>query len=720
MNTHLEKLLAPRSIAVVGASNNHKKLGSIVLRNVRDGGYSGKLYPVNPREEKIEGLVSYTSYVHIPEIPDLAIVVIPAEFVVEAVREIGQKGTQAVVVISAGFKESGREGAVREAELQAVANEFGIALLGPNCLGFVNTKKKLNATFGQVNLEKGNMHFISQSGAIASSIFDWATHRNLGFKDFVTLGNKTILNENDFLQYWWAESETKTASKTKQFNESTYTPIGMYLESLSDGAAFIEYAKRVAETNPLFVLKPGKSQAAQKAMQSHTGSIAGDDAVLTQALDQAGVIRAESLEEMFDLSVAFSWSQVPDGKRVAILSNAGGPAVVSSDAVDAAGLEMASLSKNTKELLTTHLPRAASILNPVDVLGDALSDRYEKALRLLLEEDTVDAIVVILTPQVMTEIEKTAQVVGRLSQRYQKPIFCSFMGGHLISKGEEILSKYKIPFFNYPERAIQTLGKMWWWKEWQQQAKKKVHLPEVTPVAQSTIHHQLESIRALLMDGQQYLSATKINELFDDWDITTPASAEVASLDQAKRFAKKHGFPMVLKLTAPELLHKTEVSGVITDVRSMKQLEAASQELISRKTELPVAVRKKVQLQMQSQVENGVEVIVGVKRTQQFGTVIMFGAGGTLVELISDSNLHILPATKEDIQQLVEKSKAYALLTGYRGGQELALEKLYHLIAQLCNLVSVLPFFAEIEINPVIVTKDAAFAVDGKAILAEF
>lgn len=719
MNTHIQKLLKPRSVAIVGASSDRRKLGNIVFRNIKDGGFSGRLYPINPHETTIEGHTVYNSYIHIPEIPDLAIIAIPADFIAGALREIGQKGTKAVVVISAGFKEMGHEGAAREVELQHIAKEFDISLLGPNCLGFVNTQQKLNATFGQGLLNKGSMHFISQSGAIASSIFDWASHTGLGFKDFITLGNKAVLTENDFLAYW-LDTEKDDSQSEKRFDVSSYSPIGMYLESLSDGTAFIELAQKVARTNPLFVLKPGKTKAAQKAMQSHTGSIAGDDAVLSQALEQAGVIRASSIEEMFDLSIAFSWSHAPNGKRVAILSNAGGPAVVSSDAIVEAGLEMATLSNQTRELLEAHLPRAASILNPVDVLGDALSDRYEKALRLLLEADTVDAIVVILTPQVMTEIEKTATVIGRLAQRYNKPIFCSFMGGHLIQKGEALLSKYKIPYFSYPERAIATLGKMWWWREWQAKAKKRSHAFESTPIAQSTKEHHLESIRSQLIAGQQYLSVSKINELFDDWDIPTPPSAEVSSLEQAKRFAKKHGFPMVLKLTAPELLHKTEVSGVITDVRGAKQLEAASQALISRKTDLPVSIRKKVQLQMQVQVENGVEVIVGVKRTAQFGTVLMFGAGGTLVELISDTNLHVLPATSSDIKHIVEKSKAYALLTGYRGGQELALERLYHLIAQLCDLVTVLPFFAEIEINPVIVTKDEAYAVDGKVILAEF
>ncbi|MCA9369001.1 MAG: acetate--CoA ligase family protein [Pseudomonadales bacterium] len=721
MSTQVQTLLAPRSVAIVGASANRQKLSNIVLRNIKDGGYSGRLYPVNPNDQTIEGLQSYSNYVHIPEIPDLAVVVVPAPIVATVLREIGQKGTRAVVIISAGFKEESREGALREMELQEIAREFDMSLLGPNCLGFVNTRRRLNATFGQKLLNKGEMHFLSQSGAIASSLFDWAEHHAIGFEDFITMGNKAGLTENDLLMYWYDQLlQKQAASVEKKFNESGYAPIGMYLESLSDGTSFIEIASEVAKHTPVFLLKPGRTPAAQKAMQSHTGSIAGDDAVLSQALKQAGVIRCDTIEEMFDFSMAFSWSRVPEGPNVAILSNAGGPAVVSSDAVVESGLTMATLSKNTKELLSTHLPRAASILNPVDVLGDALSDRYEKALRVLLEEEKVDSVVVILTPQVMTQIEETAKVIGRLAQRYNTPIFCSFMGAHNISKGEEVLSKYKIPFFRYPERAITILGKMWWWKQWQLHAGKKSTQIDVTPVPQSVITYHLEDIRKQLIAGNQYLSSEKINQLFDDWDIATPASTSVTSLDQAKRFAKQTGYPVVLKLSAPELLHKTEVSGVITDVRSAKQLEVASQTLINRKTELAVAVRKNTQIQIQAQVEGGVEVIVGVKRTSQFGMVLMFGAGGTLVELIQDRNLHVLPATATDIEKLVTGSKVYALLTGYRGKTELALPKLYHLIAQLANLVQTLPFFSEIEINPVIVTPLDAVAVDGKAILSEF
>ena len=421
MNTEINKLLAPRSIAVVGASSNSHKLGAILLKNIIEGGYKGVVYPVNGHETTIAGLPVYSHYAQIPQIPDLAIIAIPAQFVLDVVREIGQKGTKAVVIISAGFKETGREGALLEAELVAVAKEFGLSILGPNCLGHVYTPKKLNATFGQGISRAGRMHFISQSGAIATSIFDWAEHHELGFLDFITLGNKAVLTENDFLEYW-LENPAEKVRDAQRLDSSSYHPIGMYLESLTDGSRFIELATQVAKNNPLFILKPGKSSAAQKAMQSHTGAIAGDDVVLSQAFTQAGVIRCHTIEDMFDLAKAFSWSDAPEGKRIAILSNAGGPAVVSSDAVIEAGLEMAPLSKETKELLTRHLPRAASIVNPVDVLGDALSDRYEKALRLLLEEDKVDAIMVILTPQVMTEIEKTALVIGRLSQKYRKPI----------------------------------------------------------------------------------------------------------------------------------------------------------------------------------------------------------------------------------------------------------------------------------------------------------
>ncbi len=719
MGAALRTLFKPRSIAVVGASSDKKKLGNILFRNIISGGYAGELYPVNPTATTIEGRTVYAQYAQIPEVPELAIIVVPAEIVLPVLQQIILKGTKSVVIISAGFREMGGEGVDREAELKRLVLENNINLLGPNCLGFVNTFHKLNATFGQGVQQTGGMRFLSQSGAIASSMFDWASYTQLGFSDFITLGNKTTLTENEILEYWASEDLDDGVPKSTRFDSSGYHPIGLYLESIVEGTRFIEVARTLAKKTPLFMLKPGKTDAAKKAMQSHTGAIAGDDAVLDKALLQAGVIRCDGIEDMFDLSRALSWSAIPQGPEVAIISNAGGPAVFSSDVVIEEGLSLATLSEVTVSQLSKQLPRAASLVNPIDVLGDALADRYEQAIRVVFEENKVDSILVILTPQVMTEIEETAQVIGRLSQKYKKPIFCSFMGGTSISKGEVILNKYKIPSFRYPERAIKVMGSLWWWRSWQKQALKVSEPQAIVPVPASSKKWVLEQIETALNQGDKYLDGMAVSAIFDHWDIPTPASAMVGTLDQAKKFVKDAGFPVVLKLIAPELLHKTEAGGVITGVGSTKQLEKASQQLIDKLTDLPAKVRKTAKIQVQSQIAGGIEVVVGIKKNKQFGNVLMVGAGGTLVELINDRNLLVLPATQNEVKKLVEGSKIFMLLKGYRGESPFALERLYHLIAQICNLVETIPYFEEIEINPVIVTKREAFAVDGKVILID-
>lgn len=465
MAGNLSKLFSPKSVAVVGASREANKIGGIVVKNILDSGYKGLVYPVNPKAEKIEELKCYPDYSSLPKVPDLAVVAIPAQFVIEALEQVGEKGTKNVVVFSAGFKEIGDEGEELERQLVEVARKYEINLLGPNCLGFVNNLTPVNVTFGQVVSNPGNLRFVSQSGAIASSIFDWFEATGLGFSEFVTLGNKSVISENEVLEYWLGQ---KRDLVEEQFGKglSGVWPVGLYLESIVDGKKFMELVAEIVKLDPVFVLKPGKSEAAAKAMQSHTGALAGEDAVFDQALAQVGAIRCESLEDMFELSRAFAWEVAPKGPRVVVVSNAGGPAVISADAVGEVGLELAPIDDGTLTQLREHLPRAASVKNPVDVLGDALAQRYADAIEIVMKEERVDALVVILTPQVMTQIEETAELIAKASAKYpDKPIMCSFMGGTHVAAGEEILNKARIPSFRFPERAIKAVAAMWKWRE---------------------------------------------------------------------------------------------------------------------------------------------------------------------------------------------------------------------------------------------------------------
>ncbi len=714
----LDQLFTPHSIAVVGASADPKKLGNILVRNIVDSGFAGPVYPVNPHGGAIRGLQAYKQYSDLPETPELAIIAIPAAAVADALRAIGMAGTKACVVLSAGFKETGEKGALLEAELAEIAETFGIALLGPNCLGFVHEAHALNATFGQLTRRPGTLRFMSQSGAIATSIFDWADYTKLGFAEFVTLGNKAVVTESMVLQYWLRERANRTETQKRK----GYDPIGMYLESIVDGSSFLATARQLALTDPVFVLKPGQSDAAKAAMQSHTGAMAGDHVVMEQALSEAGVIQCQGIEDVFDLIRTTAWTKAPTGKRVAIVSNAGGPAVLTSDRVIAEGLTLAELSATTRRKLEEQLPRAASFHNPVDVLGDALADRYARALELVLTDPAVDAVVVLLTPQVMTQIEETAAVIAKLSAEYRQPILCSFMGGSQIARGERVLSEHEIVSFRYPERAIWALGRLWWWRQWQRKQRRGMVTTKIGTGSTSVLTQRKRAglktiIAELKRQKQTVLNGDAVQRLFSTVGIVQPPAIVAKSLEEVQQFVNAHHFPVVLKVSSPHVLHKSDVGGVITGIRSQQELVSAYWQLERIMEGLGREVRTSGMVEVQKQVEGGVEVILGMKRDATFGPVLMLGAGGVLAELIHEQNLRLLTVDPNHAKQLIESSKIYPLLAGYRGSNRMAIGKLVQLVVHLAEVCLAVPELQEFEINPVLVTRSEAWAVDGRGIL---
>lgn len=702
----LDTFLSPSSIAVVGASRDEHKLGTIVVRNILQGGFTGKVFPVNPQAEIILGLKVYPNYLELPEVPDLAIIALPASFVLVAVEEIAQKGTKNIVIFSAGFKEIGKEGAALEKKLASIAQKYSLAILGPNCLGFINPEKKLNATFGTADLTAGSVRFIAQSGALASSIFSWAHSADLHLGTCVTLGNKAVLNENHFLENWGHATSLPTEQERKHERSQGFSglrPIGLYLESLSDGRKFIRLAQSITRHDPLFILKPGKSTAAQSAMRSHTGSVAGNDAVLDEALQEAGIIRCRGFEDFFDLSRLSAWEEAPRGPRVAVISNAGGPAVLTTDIIEQEGLQLASLSPRTLALLTTQLPSSASILNPIDVLGDAPPARYRSALEAMLQESTVDAVLVILTPQIMTEIEATAQVIADLTQKHQKPVLCAFMGGNEIEKGERVLNTFKIPSFRYPERAIWALGRLWWWQAWR---TKKINFPPPTPELPRSTAPERHALHPF-----------ETEKILKKIGLKVPPAKACTTFAEARLFLKKNKL-VVLKIASVRLLHKRDQGGVITGITTVNSLRHAWNELEKHVQNLHQNGDSQAIVQIQQQIPQGIEVIIGIKRDENFGLMIVFGAGGTLVELLPDHTLHLLPMNTHEVSAFITRSKVFSLLNGYRGGKVYAIKKLHTLITRLAQFMEHDgKNIAELEINPVIVTEHDAWAVDGKALL---
>lgn len=752
----LSKMFCPKSVVVVGASREKQKIGAIVMRNIRESGYKGKVFAVNPKAGKVQGIKCYPDCMSLPEVPDLAVVAIPAAFVNETLKQIGEKGTKNVVVFSAGYKEIGEEGVKLEKEMGELSQRYQLNILGPNCLGFVNNLVPINATFGQMMKRKGNLRFVSQSGAIAASIFDWFEAQGLGFSEFITLGNKAVLGENEVLENWLRQGTGENGNQGTGFleGEAKVRPVGMYLESIREGKKFMDLVKQLSLKDPVFILKPGKSQAAAKAMQSHTGAIAGEDAVLDQALRQSGAIRCEGLEEMFDLSRAFSWEDTPKGPNVVVISNAGGPAVISADVVADSELQLAPISGEVKQKLSQVLPRAASFVNPVDVLGDALADRYKCALEIVLAEEKVDGVIVILTPQVMTEVEKTARYVGEVSKKFGKPVMCAFMGGGHIDKAEKMLNGYRVPSFRYPERAIRALSKMYSWYKWKRvQPGNKItsitnnQIPNSKPrkdfSISSTSSSDSENQRGRQYQNsnnqiqnqviKQMLEKAKSQErkALDSWEgsevlglagMRVPEARVVNVYEEARDIAAQIGYPVVIKMIGEKLLHKTEMGAVITGIGNETDLGRRWEEMWQKKSQISNFKTQKDQAEgvrflVQKQVGKGVEVIVGVKRDPSFGPVLMLGAGGTLAELIKDRNLWILPMSQLEARTMIEKAKVFKLLNGFRGEAVYELKELDEMVVKMSELAEMYPMISEMEINPVIVNRDGVWAVDVRILL---
>lgn len=699
MPKDLSAFFTPKSVAIIGASDTQSKVGAIILKNIIDSKFLGQIYPVNPNYQSVQNYKCFKDITEIPEIPDLAVITIPAAANSQVLEEIGIKGTKNVICVASGFKEIGEEGKKLEDELLTIAKKYNINLLGPNCLGFVNNACPINVTFAEPVPIPGNLRLISQSGAIAASFIDDCKNINLGFSEIISLGNKTDINENDILEYF--------LSYPRPFGDieslSPLYPIGLYLESISDGPNFIKLAKEIAKNNPIFLLKPGKTEAAKKAMQSHTGAIAGADDILDEACREAGIIRCQTLEDFINLAQAFSLENVPIGPRVAIVSNAGGPSIIAADIIKEEGLELSDFDEQTKNQIKEILPGFANIRNPLDVLGDAPAERFYKTTEIILQNNQADSIVVILTPQTMTEPEKTAEGLGELSKKYQKPIFSAFIGGSRIIEGEKILYNLKLPVFTFPERAIYALGRLW---EWQ-----KNHLiPE---------NETFEEINFDLEKVKENLDNLKTDELMSVVGIPTPPSIFAENLTDAEKFARSDGYPVVLKLISPDLLHKKDVGGVITGINNPDELKNSWEIINQNFAAIDLSIVENIKIQVQKEILGGIEIILGIKKDPTFGPVLLFGAGGSLAEIIRDKNLHLLPINTSKIENLIKGSKIYPLLNGYRGEKPYDLTKLYDVILRLCKLAENSSQISDIEINPLILTHDNVWAVDVKIILAE-
>jgi acetyl coenzyme A synthetase (ADP forming)-like protein len=697
----LQPFFEPKSVAVIGASTNPDKLGHAVLKNLVDGGYSekGKVYPINLDAGEILGHKAYPSVRDVPESIDLAVIVIPYPYVPDALRECGEKAIPAAIVISAGFREAGREGLERELELIDIAKEYDIRLVGPNCLGVIDTFTPMNASFAAGTPPKGPMGFMSQSGALGTAVLDIALAGRLGLSKFVSLGNKADVSEIDLLKAWQNDEDTRV--------------ILMYSEGMPNGQEFIRVARQVTKSKPVVAIKSGVTQSGSRAVSSHTGSLAGSEQAYHAAFQQAGVLRVESMESLFDIALAIGYQPPLTGNGIAIITNAGGPGILATDALERSGLNITRLKNETIQALEKFLPDAASAANPVDVLGDARADRYRFALETVNKDDNVQGLLVVLTPQAMTEIEATAEAVGKLSRETEKPILACFMGEKEVASGIKTLTHYGIPNYPFPERAARAFRSMANYREILARPSPEYEHFEVDRQA---VRNLLERVRD---EGRVSIGDAEAREIMTAYGLRIPQSEIAEDPDQAVEIAARIGYPVVLKIASPDILHKTDVGGVKVGLGSADDVRDAYELMVYRAQRYVPEARIWGCLVQEMVQADGLEVLVGMNRDPQFGPLVTFGLGGIYVETLKDVTFRLAPFSRQEAEEMLNEIRARALLDGVRGKPPVDKSAIVETLLRIGQLVQDFPEIAELDINPLVVFRrdQGAIAIDMRLVL---
>jgi acetyltransferase len=694
MRRNLDGLLFPRSVAVIGATPVAGKIGNVVFTNVAN--FPGEVYAVNPKYQEIAGKPCFPSVLDLPKPVDLAVVVIPAEGVSQVLRECGKKGIKNAVVITAGFKECGPEGAKRERELVQIAEEYGLNVLGPNVLGLISTRVGLNATFAPKGALPGSIAFMSQSGAFCTSVLDWAWKEKLGFSHFVSLGNKAVLDESDFLAAFAEDPETKV--------------IVAYLEGIKDGSRFMELARRISQEKPIVILKAGRAEAGARAVSSHTGTVAGSDHAYDAAFRQCGVIRARTVEELFDYAYILSRQPLPKGKRIGIVTNAGGAGVMAADAAEWEGLAVARLSESTLQALAGRLPPEAAIYNPVDIIGHATAEQYRAALELVLADPGVDLGVALSAPHPILRYADLARVVAEAKERFGKPIAVSFMAGELGEEAEEVLRRAGIPSFFDPARAVRALSALVKYAEIRARSRTPPpRLPVDLPKARKILKNAEEKGRVRLgLEAMELLSA---------YGIPVAKGGVAKTAEEARKIAEEIGKPVAIKILSPEITHKTEVGGVRLSVPPQEADRVAWELLNAFRKTFPGIPMDGVYVQ--EMLPPGREVILGMVRDPTFGPLLMFGLGGIYVEVLRDVAFGVAPLSREEAEEMVRLIRGAKILLGVRGQPPVDLAGLVDLILRLSQMSVENPEILELDLNPVMCYPERVVAVDVRMTIAE-
>lgn len=696
-----DEILSPSSIAIVGASTNPKGIGTVILQNLISDGYEGKIYPINPKYQEILGKKAYPDVLAIEEDIDQVCIAIPASATEDVVDQCIEKGVKSIVIVAAGFKEIGGDGAKLEERISEKVKEAGIRLLGPNCLGYINNKAKINLTFARKNPGLGSIAFISQSGAFCTAILDMAQADKFGFSHVISIGNKADIFENELIEKFQKDSDIDA--------------IALYIEQFTDGKEYVKLAQ--ASKKPIIVITPGSSEKAQEAISSHTGSLASSYDTLVTAFRKSNTVMVDSSVELYNMIRVIKSKKLPKGNKVGVVTNAGGPGVIATDNIEKENLELAELSEKSIKELQKELPAAAAVNNPVDVLGDALAERYEKAITIVENDKNVDSLLVILTPQLVTDIVGTAEKIVKLQEKSNKPIFVCFLGKEDVKTGTDMLREYGVYVSDNIELTVELIRKL---SEYS--TNKNVDIVKVEDIKKSS--DKIENVLKYTTNEVKILPDEIVEEILKEHSIEIPEQIITPNIEDAMSFAVNR-FPVVIKAASKDLAHKTDFKAIYLDIRTVSEFETKIYELreaISKKTGVTSP-----DILVQEMIKGKAEIFIGANREgdseiykedgRGFGHLLAIGQGGIYTEVYKDIEHVLLPTNRASIEKALERTKISKIINGYRGKPELPKEKLLDMLENIQRMLISYPQIVSLDINPVMLSEDRAVAVDVKMYL---
>jgi acetyltransferase len=696
----LEHFFHPSSVAVVGASANPGKIGYDILNNILQYGYDGAVYPINPKAQEILGQTAYLDLASVPSNIDLAVVAVPPAAVMGVLEQCGKKRVDSVVIITAGFKEIGPEGARLEEELATKARKFDIRVVGPNCLGIIDTTSCLNASFAAGMPLGGHIGFFSQSGALCVAILDWALGENVGFSRFVSLGNKMDISETEIMLSMGQDENTRV--------------ILGYLEGIEDGPRFMKAAQQISKTKPIIVIKSGTTSAGAKAASSHTGALAGSEHAYNAAFKQSGIIRAASMQALFEYAMAFANQPLPKGPSLAIITNSGGPGILAADACDRSTLHLSPIRKETAGRLREFLPSTASVYNPVDIIGDASHERYQKTIDVVLEDDFIHAVLILLTPTATVDSRAVARSIVKLAKGTDKPIMTAFMGEQGVREARKILQDNAIPTYDYPEDAVRALDAMVSYRRWREKPQRQyryfdANIPKVREIFTSVIGQHRHS-----------LIESEARHILKAYGFRLPKSRIARTTKEAVAAASEIGYPVVIKIASPDVLHKSDMGGVRVGLETDAMVEDAFFDMTSS-IQLRQPEARILGVMVQEMIPPSREVILGITRDIQFGPMVMFGLGGIYVEVLKDVSFRIAPLSVESADAMIREIRSFPLLRGVRGEAPADIEGIRDSLLRLSQMAVDFPEIIEADINPLLVCPEGqgTVAVDARITIQE-